>query len=89
MIILALLQSIYFVIKFVFDMLPDLPAIPTSVIDLSNSLATFLAGGFGVVMHIFTPPLTIAIVLLTIALLVFDQVWYLTRYILRLFKIPA
>lgn len=87
MIINALLTFIFTVITFILGLIPALPPVPEVIQQNADTLSTFLAGGFGIVIHIFGSELTTTIVVLTLALLAFDQLWLVTYFILKKLKI--
>ncbi len=87
MIVNGILNFLFTVITTILSAIPALPPVPQVIQDNSDSLITFLSGGFGIVIHIFGYALTTTIILLMLALLAFDQIWLVTYFILKKLKI--
>lgn len=87
MILYALLLISVLIIKTLFGIIPDLPQPGSEIIAIGDFIKNFIAGGFGFIVHIYTPPITAAIMALVVVLLYFKLGWYPTRWILIKLKI--
>lgn len=83
MIVTALLTLLWTIIKGILSLIPSLPPLPESVQDILNFFVNFVAGSFGFIMHIYTPVLAGALVAMTIAILFFDQGYYVVVWVLK------
>lgn len=86
MIVQFLLTVIQNVTEFIFGLLPNLPAMPEVIQGFGTYLISTVSNFSQLAVYIYGSLLFVAIVTLAIALLVFDQVWHLIKFIAA--KIP-
>lgn len=87
MILMALLTIMLGLIKLLLTPVPNIPPLPESIQDILNFIVNFVSGGFGFIMHIYTPVLAGALVMATLALLFFNQGYYIVVWILKRLRI--
>ena len=87
MIISAVIQLLALVFMWLVSVIPPLPALPQAVTDIGTFLSNFLGGGFGIVAYIYGAPLFNAIIVMTLALIFFNQGYRLVMFILHKMKL--
>lgn len=86
MIIQFLLSVVQNVTEFVFGLLPNLPPMPEVIQSFGAYLISMVSNFSQLAVYIYGSVLFVAIVTLAIALLVFDQIWHLIKFVAA--KIP-
>ena len=86
MIIQFVLSVVQNVTEFVFGLLPNLPPMPEVIQGFGTYLISLVSNFSQLAVYIYGSVLFVAIVTLAIALLVFDQVWHLIKFVAA--KIP-
>ena len=86
MIIQFLLSVVQNVTEFVFGLLPNLPPMPEIIQSFGTYLISLVSNFSQLAVYIYGSVLFVAIVTLAIALLVFDQIWHLIKFVAA--KIP-
>lgn len=86
MIIQFILSVVQNVTEFVFDLLPNLPPMPDVIQGFGTYLISLVSNFSQLAVYIYGSVLFVAIVTLAIALLVFDQIWHLIKFVAA--KIP-
>jgi len=86
MIVQFILSIIQNVTEFVFGLLPNLPPMPDVIQGFGAYLISLVSSFSQLAVYIYGSALFVAIVTLAIALLVFDQVWHLIKFVAA--KIP-
>lgn len=81
-----LLNIIYTVLQFVFNLVPNLPAMPQVIQDFGTYLTSLVSQFSQLAVYIYGSTLFVAIVTIAIALLLFDQVWMIVKFVVA--KIP-
>lgn len=86
MIIQFILSVVQNVTEFVFGLLPNLPPMPDIIQGFGTYLISLVSNFSQLAVYIYGSVLFVAIVTLAIALLVFDQIWHLIKFVAA--KIP-
>jgi hypothetical protein len=86
MILEAIISALTGMLKLIFGIFPDLPDIPTAVSDGGDWAVDTIGGAMGFMTVLYSAPLLVAIVVLLVALLAFDQIYWLVLWVLK--KIP-
>lgn len=86
MIVEFFLIAIQAVVEFIFGLVPNLPPMPQIIQDFGNYLASLVSSFSQLAVYIYGSVLFVAIVTLSVALLLFDQVWHLVKFVAA--KIP-
>lgn len=86
MIVQFLLTVIQNVTEFIFGFLPNLPPMPDVIQGFGAYLISIVSNFSQLAVYIYGSVLFVAIVTLAIALLLFDQVWHLIKFVAA--KIP-
>lgn len=81
MIIEMILLGIFNVIKFIFGLLPSLPPMPQPIVDMSSFLIDMVSNFSQLAVYIYGSVLFVAIVTLSVALMLFDQIYNLIKFI--------
>ncbi len=87
MIIQGILMALYYVVAFVFGVIPNLPVMPPSIVGFGDFVIDMAAGAAGVLVHIYTAPLFGVIIGMSLALLFFNQGYYIVMFIARKLRI--
>ena len=86
MIVQFILTVIKSVSEFVLGIVPNLPPMPDVIQGFGSYLITLVSNFSQLVVYLYGSTLFVAIVTLAIALLLFDQIWHLVRFVAA--KIP-
>lgn len=86
MIVQFLLTVIQTITEFVFGFIPDLPPMPDVIVGFGDYLISIVSSFSQLAVYIYGSLLFVAIVTLAIALLLFDQIWHLVKFVAA--KIP-
>lgn len=86
MIIQFILSVVQNVTEFVFGLLPNLPPMPEVIQGFGTYLISLVSNFSQLAVYLYGSVLFVAIVTLAIALLVFDQIWHLIKFVAA--KIP-
>lgn len=81
--ILSVMQN---VTDFIFGLVPNLPQMPQVIQDFGTYLISTVSNFSQLAVYIYGSTLFVAIVTLAIALLLFDQIWHLVKFVAA--KIP-
>lgn len=83
MIIQAILSVFATAVTFLFDLLPSLPPLPGVITDGLASLTGAVTSVIGLVSYLYTPTLTVFVIVAVLALLNFDNVHKLVLWFLH------
>lgn len=86
MIVQFILTVIQAVTEFIFGLIPNLPPMPDIIQGFGAYLISLVSNFSQLAVYLYGPPLFVAIVTLSIALLLFDQIWHLVKFVAA--KIP-
>lgn len=81
-----LLAAAYALITGPISLIPDLPPMPAEIVSGLSTTNDLLFASVGFLKQLYSPLLFNLLLMLSIALLLFDQVYWFVMYILR--KIP-
>ena len=86
MIVQFILTVIQVVTEFIFGLIPNLPPMPDVIQGFGTYLVSIVSNFSQLAVYLYGSALFVAIVTLSIALLLFDQVWHLVKFVAA--KIP-
>jgi|GEM_PF-6359858 len=86
MIVQFLLSVVQNVTEFIFGLIPNLPPMPDVISGFGTYLISLVSNFSQLAVYLYGSTLFVAIVTLSIALLVFDQIWHLVKFVAA--KIP-
>jgi hypothetical protein len=86
MIVELLLKAIQNITEFVFGLIPNLPPMPDVIQGFGTYLVSLVSNFSQLAVYLYGSVLFVAIVTLSIALLLFDQIWHLVKFVAA--KIP-
>jgi hypothetical protein len=86
MIFTALLSVVTSVVVWILNLLPSLPDMPQEIVTAAEWMVSQLESVYGVLAAIYSPGLLSAIATSLIALLLFEQIYHLTMWVIR--KLP-
>jgi hypothetical protein len=81
MIVQFILQVIAAITKFIFGLIPDLPPMPSIIQSFGEYLISLVSNFSQLAVYLYGSILFVAIVTLSIALLLFDQIWHLVKFV--------
>jgi len=87
MIIDALISILTGTVKLIFGVFPSLPAMSTSIVSAGDYAVTMISGFVGFFGVIYGTVLLTAIFVMLLALLLFDQIYFSTLWVIK--KIPV
>lgn len=86
MLLEALLNFVYWMFSFQFSIMPNVPPLPQAIIDSLNGYLDIMLSGVGVVRYLISDTLFNAIIIVGIAILIFDYAYSILLWVIR--KIP-
>lgn len=86
MIVQFLLTVIQNVTEFIFGLIPNLPPMPDIIQSFGTYLISLVSNFSQLAVYIYGSVLFVAIVTLAVALLLFEQIWHLVKFVAA--KIP-
>lgn len=87
MITSAIIEVLSLPVMFILDLIPDMPATPVFIVDIGEYLIGLVSAFTSVAAFIYGDTLLTAILILAVALMLFDQIWGLAMFIAK--KIPV